>query len=117
MKANELKPQDLRLGNWVLLRGKPSQINVQGLCEIDEGYLIPEPISIQPDILEKAGFEKVNSRVFRVLNKNLDYIFRMAHNGNGWYPMDMHTNLPMQHLHQLQNLYYCLCGEELDINL
>ena len=54
MKANKLQ-----VGSWVLLQGKPYQIDIlNGYQESDLGF---EPIPITPELLEKNGFEIKNA--------------------------------------------------------
>ena len=65
MKANELKVQDLMVGDWLMFNDKPCQ--VKGLHNDDTVtltgyrsmyYLIDaEPIPLTPEILEKNGFK------------------------------------------------------------
>jgi hypothetical protein len=119
MKANEL-----RIGNWVDVNGKfckVQSISDDGINYTDEtdhyedqsyNYIlwcsIFDPIPLTPEILEKAGFEKgLNGYFFK---GGVEYnLKRHMLEGFGY--------CEILYLHQLQNLYYALTGEELNIEL
>lgn len=75
-------------------------------------------IPITPEILEKAGFEMCHQNP----RQETFYI-----NKQGYCPFYIYTsrsdevyyneNLPLKYLHQLQNLYFVLTGNELEITL
>jgi hypothetical protein len=79
-----------------------------------------QPISLTPEILEKCGFDSIN---FDNPNSNVDFTFT----NNPQYWIQYHTDVdqyifygtsnsiekPIKYLHQLQNLYFALTGEEL----
>ena len=53
-----MKVNELMIGDWVLLQGKPYQIDMlNGYQESDLGF---EPIPITIELLEKNGFEREN---------------------------------------------------------
>lgn len=119
-----IQSNELRLGNWVEAEGCPYQIT--HVSTGDEWV----PITVAPEILEKAGFE-LNG------DKNSQYYFK---NGLRYHPGSKHLTILrgcdkagesqagccgtsigdaiiIKHLHQLQNLYFALTGEELNIQL
>lgn len=74
------------------------------------------PIPLSPDILEKAGFKYMGYGY-----KNLDHwrFFVSYHQGFHVCCEPEHT-VPLckcEHVHQLQNLYYSLTNQELNIHL
>ena len=142
-----IKASELRIGNWVnstgsLVRGylQVAGVNVGGLDGIffgsfalSEGHL--EGIPLRPDILEKCGFEKASvpknycgdQPVFeKCVNKTADRWLVLAEYGN-WLPQIIvdHNNYfsgaaieaELAFIHQLQNLYFALTGEELEVKL
>lgn len=75
-----------------------------------------EPIPLTPEILQKAGFEK-DGNGFCLSDK---MSLSLAVTKNGGYLAcwrDRSLNFVINHLHQLQNLYFALTGEELSIEL
>ena len=81
-----------------------------------------EPIPLTPEILEKCGFGKIEielelGAIFGIIKKGLHplmlkYNFLQASCFYGFY-----YGTKVEYLHQLQNLYFALTGEELEINL
>lgn len=138
-----IQAQELRIGNWVMDRGnKKWQIDcwessnkvaakmpylgdVIGMTmyghPLTEDVEYLNPIPITPEILEKCGFVKDNSyghptfveKYHVELNQHLSVTF--IH--NEWRVFDIAPNLELNSLHQLQNLYFALTGEELTVNL
>jgi hypothetical protein len=120
-----MKPEELRIGNWILYCG--SKNKVTGImCSYDEHEYIVEvnppdcfnahwsqisPIPLTEEWLERFGFEKVESWAGTTFeNTNGDW----ANPGGQMYIIseDVRTYCP-KYVHQLQNLYYALTGEEL----
>lgn len=126
---------ELRIGNWVLEAGEPSQI-----VNLDRGgltfYRINDilvhketgrtkemhedrfnPINLTEDILAKCGF----------VNNGSDYwylnTFPLEWNGEKLELVGTNnlTNdaarVHIKHLHQLQNLYQLLSGKEIELDL
>jgi hypothetical protein len=135
MKANEL-----RIGNWV----KPNLERERQIESIHEDYGVNlliytggygdcggvsyddfesiKPIPLTPEILEKAGFDDVRLDDLRVIEYNRKDTVKISIE----HFADMHIFIfcisgmkvtPVDHLHQLQNLYFALTGEELNIKL
>jgi len=106
-------------GNQFLFRVKDI-----GVCLYDEnssaGYDEVEPIPLTPEILETCGAKKnyFNNPEFDLgLNSCIDLVYedgliKISAN-NGEYKSE--TNIT--YLHQLQNLYFALTGEELKVEL
>jgi hypothetical protein len=112
MKANEL-----RIGNYVNewsaadKKYYVDKIDVDLLRGIIEDWTECQPIPLTEEWLLKFGFEK---NVFnRWVHWNFDLLL---HEDGEWFESD---ELPMfiflKHVHQLQNLYFALTGEELTL--
>ena len=104
MKANEL-----RIGNWVSNGEIGFQITSKDIYHRDVrvyGSFI-KGIAITHEWLEMLGFE--NKRNIYFLGK---FTYNI-HNG-WWYGNKKLPNGNLQYLHQLQNLYFALTGEELE---
>lgn len=130
-----IKANELRVGNILLDKdGKPAQ--VEAICRVPSSasYLIEfaglgntsgfveelKPIELSPEMLLRCGFEK-NGKNYFSHNDKFYHIQEDAYdcNGNFGYCLNDEKSifLELKSLHQLQNLYFCLTGEELEINL
>jgi hypothetical protein len=76
------------------------------------------PIPLTPELLEKIGFKREDdtwtSKEYGVCNWLL---LEQQENHYVLLVGEYHEGKPFQHLHQLQNLYFALTGEELVITL
>lgn len=137
MKANEL-----RIGNLVIIDDKDSifrvlfiKENVVQILELGKNYPYAvveieriKPIPLTEEIILKLGFKENNNKWFEInyfTNCN-EYPEKMGilinwvsgrcallDTDDGQQPVM--TAKMIQYLHQLQNLYFALAGEELDI--
>lgn len=122
-----MKASELRLNNWVLQDGLPTQITgymfhaeFEGLYEIEDEF---EPIPLTPEILEAAGLKMVGEKPFFSMRIQLNKTDELC-----WYSQDKELRYQTigsgftryyktKFMHQLQNLYFALTGEELEIKL
>ena len=77
-----------------------------------------KPIPLTEEILLRCGFEKV--RYEKYVHKKLIKLRAYPHvmkDGFGIHLMGSYTLPNIKHLHQLQNLYHALTGQELKIEL
>ena len=123
MNANEL-----RIGNMVYKSLKSGQgrtvINPIGCQDIvrifeDIGSFNYAPIPLTEDILFKCGATSV---IFTTNNEISsfdigDLMFEKEVNGYCVFGSEWTIGKPFHYLHQLQNLFFCLCGKELTIKL
>lgn len=134
-----IEATDLRIGNWVKIRG---QYYVQVVTILTEwisyndtngcNYKDISPIPLTPEILEQCGFEKEQrgklgdfdgiETVFYF--QGVD-IFDHTEHGQG-FDYATYTRYPgrgfkagrtISYVHELQNLIHSLTGEELNIQL
>jgi hypothetical protein len=125
-----MKASELRIGNWLLYNNNyhfqiaeiqqgPRGSFVNFDLDLSSDYL--KPIPLTPEILEKAGFVKdnefLNDTYFTQYLVQLNDRFGISNYQDGWYCRDIMPNLEIEYLHQLQNLYFALTGEELTIDL
>lgn len=132
-----IKAEEVRIGNYVYIHNWHSIVNgifhqsdngvnkiiIQGDDFLDYDIKFIKPIPISPEILEKCGFEKRGEEendVWYILPLGYFFGHRVAITGNflngKWIPHG-DNKPPLEYLHQLQNLYYCLTGTELTITL
>jgi len=113
-----MKPQELRIGNWVKYgpRLENKEIGDYEMIMLIDGGQNADPIPLTPEWLEKFGFEyrneyRGNGYIFDLPNSKYsccwfeDKGFRLLNLSYTWMP----------YVHQLQNLYFALTGEELII--
>jgi hypothetical protein len=126
MKANEL-----RIGNYVNNMGVMIKFDEADWdCIVSKAFSQNpmeryEPIPLTEDILLKCGFEKKNERFETVVVYTRFYLRPCYSDGFYWgFDMnkeqcdcELNDNKEVIHLHQLQNLYFALTGEELTIKL
>lgn len=105
-----IKANELRIGNWVSNGEIEFQITSKDIYHRDVrvyGTFI-KGLPITPEWLERFGFE--NKGYIYVLGK---FTYNI-HNG-WWYGNKKLPNVNLQYVHQLQNLYHALTGEELEL--
>jgi hypothetical protein len=120
-----VKANELRIGNWVY-DGEMKRICVIAEVREETVKLDPTPyaatrlkwlmpIPLTPDILEKAGFKK--DRTGFALPDRMSLSFSVTKDGEYlacW--LDKSLGVIVKYLHQLQNLYFALTGNELEVN-
>ena len=123
-----IQANELRVGNWLqrvvqlnfadYKEPKYAQVDtimIRDCMHYRDNWAF-EPIPLTPEILEKAGFHKHNNAwVMTDFNENnytKDYFTIWDY--DGIYNLNT-TQFPVEikHLHQLQNLYFALTGDEL----
>ena len=122
MEANEL-----RLGNWVQLENyTPYQISNHHFELNENGYNecldISIPIPLTEEWLLKFGFEDglplaqyvLKFKIIHPTHLHID-IEEDGVTCRVYCPLDESIYLNIKHVHQLQNLYFALTGEELTI--
>lgn len=142
-----IKANELRIGNWVNAKFMTDDFNFQAKGILDEYALLKEKVSyhettlhgipLTPEILEKAGFEKATIENSDLdLGSEISYITHFARKrlvlefvGNEpniqinthWVEnvgmAEVSLTYDIKYLHELQNLYFALFGEELTIEL
>lgn len=114
-----MEAKELRIGNWYEHNGEYKQVSPNTIVEVWEAKrLWCKPIPLTTEILEKAGFKKIEGIGWECYNLT-NYDISVYLNGFATirtYDEDA-DKFPCKYLHQLQNLYYALTGEELDIKL
>lgn len=128
-----IQANELRIGNWFIgYDNKPFQFDYTDFMIIgtpaqweqkpfEPDELIKSPIKLTEDILLKCGFDKkiqgngsvwcglyhseLNGAVFYSLSK---FKFRYQHGA---------IDIELKSVHQLQNLYFDLTGQELEVKL
>lgn len=77
-----------------------------------------EPVELTDEVLLKCGFKKVDDYEFYFPTDTISFTYNIANKYisiNDYNIQDF--ELKVKYLHQLQNLYWCLTGKELEINV
>lgn len=120
-----MKAQDLRLGNYIEYTDDSRECIIKEIdghgCVVffdDDGVenwielLQLSPIQITHDWLVKFNFD-----LEWIIEHNTKFICLYQEGDSFYYSADMHhhTSAPIKYVHQLQNLFFALTGEELTI--
>ena len=128
-----METSELRLGNWIELRYDSAPVRYIEVNGINVGSvynkttLVPSvnpsintmrdlysrylyPIRLTDEIIQKCGFEIRNNGEKTYYNPlmELDHDFNL---------MNYESNIRIRFVHQLQNLYFALTNQELEVNL
>ena len=118
----DMKATEFRVGNWIHEFGIPKQVTplmIVGLSQIERAGKICidlTPIPLTEEWLLKFGFESNEWKQYLkfpifVNMGNRDIVSILASNDGSYIP----SQKPCFYVHQLQNLYWCLCGNELNL--
>ena len=124
-----IDPREVRAGNWVL-KITGTDKNTQSFFEYraiaPDGYYytfanVCFPIKITTSILAKSGFKHefgdwYINRPTQGIDDGLPFL-RYRHADQCWYLEKIKLWSQPLYVHQLQNLFYALSNEELDIQL
>ena len=131
-----IHPQELRIGNYIMQKLNTRIMTV--VCGFQHFELLQKagkdffPILLKAELLEKAGFIEnkdypllPQAREFKlalpVIGNSKNEILAYIKNNKECFARAVVNNLPVSnniyHLHQLQNLYYTLVGEELGVRM
>ena len=115
-----MKVNELRIGNYVnaevgLLSLQVHKLMPSDIVDASKGIIEIYPISLTEDILLKCGFEQTS--IISIFEKDEFTIENWDDNEFIFRWNDFTISVDLKHLHTLQNLYFALKNEELEINL
>lgn len=116
-----MKASELRIGNYLqfnpitvtsigVYSNGISKITPLGIHNIDTGVLKPTPITLTEEWLEKFGFVNEYGDGVGTFYENEKFGVRKI---DGIFE-DYYYGIKIQYVHQLQNFYFALTGEELN---
>ncbi len=124
-----MKVKELRIGNYVYLNWEDNVRIVTGLSyengglcneiflddhnEVYEDDVYLNPIQLTDEWLEKLEFKKKSEECFFSEKINGGSILIRKIDGIFFYTPNMFRSIEIKYVHQLQNLYFALTGEEL----
>ena len=125
-----MEAKELRIGNLVYdtrtvgdRTGLPPVRNKTKITSIEEGsvYRYIEPIPLTPEILEKAGFVTSEELSYKTVYNLKGVEISLIKDKRILFDVDngdfVFGFTKIKYIHQLQNLYFALTGEELEVNL
>jgi hypothetical protein len=114
-----MKASELRILNFVHhpLTDDAFQIDISDLFAFANNFVTYKPIPLTEEWLLKFGFKKrdmLSSILFDMKNPRFSiYLNPPIDKSNKWNILGIEKNVNIQYVHQLQNLYFALTGEEL----
>jgi len=112
MKANEL-----RVGNYIYYDNQLMEVDHSEITDLyfQEDCPFHKPIPLTEEWLDKFGFKVNDCENYQTEYKyQLNNPFIILDRKDGYFYIDA-TNLEIKYVHQIQNLYFALIGEELEI--
>jgi len=107
-----MKTNELRLGNYILTSGgRLISVTIENIVKVAKNISEYKPIPLTEEWIIGLGFGKHDSTTFE---KN-GYYFDLEDTTfyNDWPSNASTLNKNVKYLHQIQNLYFALTGEEL----
>lgn len=131
-----MKPNELRVGNWVNNNEEDYQITSATIAQLERGDSTAVPILLTEEWLLRFGLKKEekspsqnHGNYFSINIMDYKYSFAYADFRKDWGFYHSYTDAPkdednnrfdfiscgIKYVHQLQNLFYALSGNELEI--
>lgn len=107
-----MKASEYRIGNWVSNGEDEFQLTSKDIYHLDVyiNMVVVKPIPITPEWLERFGFEQYLIGYYRYKK------FYISYSNTGLHEYRQRdAYVIFKYVHQLQNLYFALKGEELEI--
>jgi len=108
-----MKPNELRIGNWVRQRESDTYIQIEQYLLCNEELCHYQPIPLTEDWFLKFGIERRQIKDLISYNTNQLELYQYASNNNKIFFEHADGEVELKYVHQLQNLYFALTGEEL----
>lgn len=115
MELQSIKPQELRIGNIVRLKSKNKDYVIDSGYEIDTGTDSDdfEPTELTEDWLLKFGYDR-NKNEYCISGHDRFNVFQSV-KGPYIFCDDEKSIRYVKYVHELQNIFFALTGEELKI--
>lgn len=116
-----MKESELRIGNLVYFKSEDDDFAIELKFDFENGWNMNyiKPIPLTEEWLLKFGFikfdsEKIYAEWFLDFDGDLKYkIMQDKRYDNTFIMTNEYKPIKLQYIHQLQNLYFALTGEEL----
>jgi hypothetical protein len=112
-----INAKELRLDNWVMADGQPTQITQMDFEQWT--FDLIDPIPLTPELLEACGFtmSKWDKPWLHVSKWEKNDLVLWSEKDNGFCFLINGMGRIIKHLHELQNLYHAITGEELEVKI
>ena len=104
--------KELRVGNWIEKEGKKYQASALTIFCCGDKH---NPIPLTKEWLIKFGFEFVNEASGWCDKNHIIYELKDGWEFHPFCTNDKHLRLIIYNVHTLQNVNFCLTGEELEL--
>lgn len=114
-----MEAKELRMGNWVDAEYSHwIKVSILDLVNIESNPESFYPIPLTPKILEKCGWVENKEMMFTFILPNGYFTCIPQPSANAFIIKYKNDHIAkIKYLHQLQNLYFALTGEELEVKL
>jgi hypothetical protein len=114
-----LKASELRIGNYAFRNGILVQVDGRSIMDAEAGLVVYDGVPLTEDWLLKFGFQQVGneSKYFVAFQGRYHFVSLSSsrYNYQMGYEKDWLVQIPISPVHQLQNLYHALTGQELEL--
>ena len=109
-----MKASELRIGNLVLIENEVHKLRIRDIYHIEHSSLKVEPVPLTEEWLVKFGFKKQPNLFY---DNEVEYAKQWEnHEVVIGHNMELYNGIfsrIIKHVHELQNIYFALTGEEL----
>ena len=106
-----MQAYELRIGNLIKKNNEIIRVNKHTFLNIDNYPEKYEPILLSLDWFDKLGFDK---SWHGYENGKSEYTFELENKEYSLLIDGLHTKTKIKFVHQLQNLYFALIGQEVN---
>lgn len=115
-----IRKRELRIGNWIQEDGSMEEFTVEALpADLPEEMVHHDGIPLSSEWLERFEVYMIPPKGLRYGFQKVIYWIEFSGENLGWRMMDRENHWIgceyIKYVHQLQNLYFSLCGEELTL--
>jgi hypothetical protein len=114
-----IQPNEVRLGNWIMKVPEKRYLQLQDIIQTEYSYLLNglgleffRAILLTPELLMKSGFKNQYDCWYIG-----DFVLRESFEELFYHPNGKNVGQQIEYLHQLQNIYFVITAEELEIDI
>jgi hypothetical protein len=112
-KQNQIKASDLRIGNLVLDGKDIEQVNARMLDMLVKLEADFDPIPLTEEWLLRFGFVYHDDDGIITYSSRDNIVIFQRYRLDFYFELSNYKDAELEYVHQLQNLYHALTGEEL----